>query len=595
MPDTIPIQIDSRAAETKRERHRKLIQQLKTERSSFDRLWQDLADHYSPTRQRFQTTDTNRGDRRNFRILDNTAGIALRSLKSAMMAGITSPARPWFALGTPFPELNKSIRVKRWLDEVGEIMRAAMLKSNLYNNLAELYGDAAVYATSVIFIEEDFDDVFRAHLFPIGSYMLGNDGRGGVGIFAREFRLTVRQIVEKFGMPEDRSSTEIDWSNITEHVQTLWKNHEREKWIDVMHIVEPNPDYDPDKIESRFKRFRSSYFEGGIAGSPHEHTTVGATEHNKYLRERGYDQFPVIAFRWEKNSDDVYGTTCPGIEGLGDTRQLMHMERRGSQGLDKMVNPPLTGSMDLLNRRVTVLPGQVTFVGSQPGNAGLRPTYQVQFPLGELEAKEEQLRQRIRTIFYSHVIQMFTTTDRRQITATEVIAREQEKIQEFGRVLERLNEDALDPLIDLVFGFLVAQGQIPQAPPELQGIELRVEYISVMAQAAKLTGLASVDRFIAFVQGLAEVNASVLDKINFDGAVDRYADILGAPPEILLDEAEVEEIRAAKIEAERARVEEEAAAIGAKTAKDLAAANTEDKNALTDMAKASEAGQLVEQ
>ena len=45
------------------------------------------------------------GDRRNSKIIDPTASLASSVLSSGMMSGITSPARPWFRLATPDPDL----------------------------------------------------------------------------------------------------------------------------------------------------------------------------------------------------------------------------------------------------------------------------------------------------------------------------------------------------------------------------------------------------------------------------------------------------------------------------------------------------------
>ena len=57
-------------------------------------------------------SDTNKGDKRHRAILDNTGTRALRTLAGGMMAGMTSPARPWFRLTTANPELDEEQAVK---------------------------------------------------------------------------------------------------------------------------------------------------------------------------------------------------------------------------------------------------------------------------------------------------------------------------------------------------------------------------------------------------------------------------------------------------------------------------------------------------
>ncbi len=92
---------------------------LKSERSSWLGTWRDIARHVQPRAGRLlNSAQENRGDRRDELILDNTATNALRTLGSGLMAGMTSPARPWFQLTTSDPELDEAAGVKRWLRDV---------------------------------------------------------------------------------------------------------------------------------------------------------------------------------------------------------------------------------------------------------------------------------------------------------------------------------------------------------------------------------------------------------------------------------------------------------------------------------------------
>ena len=92
--------------------------QLENERASFLSHWKSLADFILPRRPKFNTYDVNRGERRSQNIIDSTATLASRTLRSGMMGGVTSPARPWFKLTTPDPDLAESGEVKNWLATV---------------------------------------------------------------------------------------------------------------------------------------------------------------------------------------------------------------------------------------------------------------------------------------------------------------------------------------------------------------------------------------------------------------------------------------------------------------------------------------------
>ena len=108
---------------------------MKTERQSYFNHWRELSDYIQPHRGRFFVTDRNKGRKRNNNILDNTGTLALRTLSSGMMAGLTSPARPWFRLRTQDPELMEFGPVKTWLGDVERLMREVFHVSNLYNVL----------------------------------------------------------------------------------------------------------------------------------------------------------------------------------------------------------------------------------------------------------------------------------------------------------------------------------------------------------------------------------------------------------------------------------------------------------------------------
>jgi len=96
--------------------------------------WQEISDNILPRSGRFFTSDRNKGDRRHNKILDNTGTRALRTLAAGMMAGMTSPARPWFRLTTSDPELDESVAVKLWLSDVTRLMQMVFAKSNTYRS-----------------------------------------------------------------------------------------------------------------------------------------------------------------------------------------------------------------------------------------------------------------------------------------------------------------------------------------------------------------------------------------------------------------------------------------------------------------------------
>jgi hypothetical protein len=155
-----------------------------------------------------------------------------------------------------------------------------------------------------------------------------------------------------------------------------------------------------------------------------------------------------------------------------------------------------------------------------------------------------------------------------------------------GPVLERLNDELLDPLIDRCFNIMVKMGMVPPPPKELEGMDLSVEYISVMAQAMKLTGITGIERLMGFAGQLAQANPAVLDKIDFDQAIDEYAAMVGVPPSLVLDDEAV--LKTRQDRAAKQQYAEQMAAMtqGIENAKTLSETQVTDEAALGQMMNA---------
>jgi len=133
-------------------------------------------------------------------------------------------------------------------------------------------------------------------------------------------------------------------------------------------------------------------------------------------------------------------------------------------------------------------------------------------------------------------------------TATEIAERHEEKLLMLGPVLERLHNEMLSPKIDLTFARIVEAGLLPPPPPELQGVELNVEFVSTLAQAQRAVGVQSIDRLLGTIGAVAQFKPDVLDKIDGDQIIDMYSDMLGVDPSIIVGDARVAIIRADRAE-----------------------------------------------
>lgn len=550
------------AAETLKEQLQKQQAQLTNDRSSFDPHWRELSDFINPRGSRFLVTDVNRDDRRNTKIVDPTATLAARTLSSGMMSGITSPARPWFKLATPDPDMMDYGPVKLWLEVVQRRMNEVFNKSNIYQSLPLLYASLGNYSTGAMAVLEDDSDVIRTMMFPIGSYYMANSARGSVDTCFRKFSMTVRQLVMEFGL-----------NNVSDSVKGMWDSGNYESWIEVIHAVYPNIDRDTAKLNSKNKPVKSVYYEVG-------------GDSDKLLRESGFDEFPIMAPRWEVNGEDVYGSSCPGMIALGQVKALQLEQKRKSQLIDKATNPPMVGPSSLKNQRVSLLPGDITYIDQVTGQDGFKPAYLVNPNTADLLADIQDTRQIINSAYFVDLFMMLQNINTRSMPVEAVIEMKEEKLLMLGPVLERLNDECLNPLIDRTFSIMARKNLLPPPPDVLQGMPLRIEYISVMAQAQKSIGLSSLSSTVGFIGQLAQGKPEALDKLDVDQAIDAFAEMSGVSPTVIVPQEQVEQIRQQRAQQQQ---QQQAMAMGmaaAQGAKTLSEAQTADPSVLTALSNA---------
>ncbi|HCT7134595.1 TPA: phage tail protein [Klebsiella pneumoniae] len=550
------------AAETLKEQLQKQQAQLTNDRSSFDPHWRELSDFINPRGSRFLATDVNRDDRRNTKIVDPTATLAARTLSSGMMSGITSPARPWFKLATPDLDMMDYGPVKLWLEVVQRRMNEVFNKSNIYQSLPLLYASLGNYSTGAMAVLEDDSDVIRTMMFPIGSYYMANSARGSVDTCFRKFSMTVRQLVMEFGL-----------NNVSDSVKGMWDSGNYESWIEVIHAVYPNIDRDTAKLNSKNKPVKSVYYEVG-------------GDSDKLLRESGFDEFPIMAPRWEVNGEDVYGSSCPGMIALGQVKALQLEQKRKSQLIDKATNPPMVGPSSLRNQRVSLLPGDITYIDQVTGQDGFKPAYLVNPNTADLLADIQDTRQIINSAYFVDLFMMLQNINTRSMPVEAVIEMKEEKLLMLGPVLERLNDECLNPLIDRTFSIMARKNLLPPPPDVLQGMPLRIEYISVMAQAQKSIGLSSLSSTVGFIGQLAQAKPEALDKLNVDQAIDAFAEMSGVSPTVIVPQERVEQVREQRAQQQQQQQMVAMGMAAAQGAKTLSEAQTADPSVLTALSNA---------
>jgi len=480
----------------------KRFDRLKSQRQNWESHWQEVADYMQP-RKADVTKSRSKGDKRTELIFDSSPLQSVELLAASLHGMLTNPSTPWFSLRFKEDEMENEDEAKEWLESATETMYAAFNKSNFQQEIFELYHDLITFGTAAMFIEEDDEDILKFSTRHINEMYIAENEKGRIDTVFRKFKLSARAAIQKFGQ-------------VSTNIATTAKKDPYEE-VEILHAVYPRTDFDPKKQDKSNMPFESVYLEAGTG---------------EELSVSGFREFPFVVPRYLKASHEIYGRS-PAMTALPDVKMLNEMSKTTIKSAQKQVDPPLLVPDDGFILPVRTVPGGLNFYRAgtrdriEPLNIGANT------PLGL--NMEEQRRNSIRNAFYVNQLMMQSGP---QMTATEVIQRNEEKMRLLGPVLGRLQSELLKPLIDRAFALILRKNLFRPAPEFLSGKDIEIEYVSPLAKAQKSSELQSIMRAIEIMGSLSNV-APVFDHINMDKLVRHLADIVGVPQKILKPQSEL--------------------------------------------------------
>jgi hypothetical protein len=436
--------------------------------------------------------------------------------------------------------------VRMWLHNVRNLMLTVFSQSNFYGSTHNIYAELGGFGTTAMIIDEDFQrinpKVIRCRPLTIGEFSIALDEYYRPCALYRKFSNSVEQLVGRFGL-----------GNVSPTIKSLYERGNYDNRTDVIHAIEMNRGVDGRYADERGMPLKSCYFEEGA-------------EEDSVLEEKGYASMPFVAPRWLVIGVNTYGY-CPAMSALADVKMMQTMEQKYLKALDKHVDPPMNAPSQLkrMGGGKTVA-GAVNYIDVQNGQQTFSPSYQTQPPSQALQMKIDSVERRIRKYFFNDLF-LAVLNEEKSMTASEVAKRFEEKLIMLSPTLEKLQSEFLDVVIERTFDIMERAGMIPPPPAELRGKPIKVEYISLLAQAQKMVGTASIEQLLQFMNLAIPLNPSVADKIDLDEAVDQYGTMLGVPPAVIRSDDEVAKMRADRQKIEQAKQMAETAVPMANAAK----------------------------
>lgn len=515
----------------------------------------------------------NPGERKNQHIVDGTHILAQRSFVAGFLEGNTSATRPWVRIGTRDQERNDSFEVKAWLQHYTSRVLNYLSTSNFYQAAGGFYYDYSSVNTGAHYIETLDNGSFFFHTLMPGSYYVINDAYGEAAIMVREFCLNVKSIVDTYG--KKNKNGQVDWSNISVNTKKMYEDGNYGQMIDIVHVIKENPDYDfrePDMPGNR--QWLELTYEAGQGSKNFDDGQYGeeyasGKEADRYLKRYTGRRKPFIV---GKSSDDFeYGETGPTTNALGLIKSLNKKAIGKDRALEQILAPTLQGPASLRKSYVsnnpnTYIPLDARSVSSKQK---VESVFEISPAIGALIQDVSDLRGMVDKFYFADFLLYLSKNPKtRTARETDAILEEQQRI--VGPNLQSLNHTYNIPVLEWVMDFVLYEDPYLDPPPkEIEGQRLKPEMISVFAQAQKAADLPAIDRYVAMVMNVSQIDPRMLDKANLDKLADLYEDRLYLPAGLNNPQSKVDAKREqAMMEMKRQQALQETLPAVAKAAKD---------------------------
>ena len=514
-------------------------------RANWEQHWEEIAKFILPKKDDVYGS-RNKGEKKGQALYDSTAIHSNELLASALHSMLTNPSLQFFGLSTGDKKLDKNDKVRKWLQDVVDIMHDVMNNSNFQTQIHEVYVDLGSFGTSVLRIEEDEKDLVRFHSRPIYESYIKENSRGIVDTVYRTFTWEVRKIIQQWGvesLPNDIQK-ELKMDSGIEL-----------KEFEIVHSVEPRDDLLRDKrfgpLSPQGKAISSIYW---IRQSGH------------VLKEEGFNEFPYAVPRWTKISSEIYGRS-PGMKSLPDIKMLNEVMRVQIRGAQKAIDPAVQIPDDGFHRTVRLYPGGINHYRAGTNDKIEPINVNPRIDLGQVFM--DDIRIRIKQAYFADQLQL---REGPQMTATEVRQRTEEQLRLLGPILGRQHNELLKPLVERVYGILLRKNMFPVPPQELSGFDLKVNYVSQIAKAQKASEADNLLRVLQSVAPLIEFDPTIMDNIDSDEAFLHAADMFDLPQELITSDKEKKEIRGQRAKQQQQQQQQEQNLAEAETVQKLGGA-----------------------
>lgn len=494
-------------------------EELVTERANTDSLWREIDDNLFGIRS-FRTQRTP-GQKRLQRIYDDTSKVSAELLAGAYHSLTVPLGTKWFGLVFENPELNDIQEAMAWLQAVEKRMYAALAAptANFHAGVSEVFGDLVRFGNGGLFIDDVPGVGIQFSARPLDELYFAEDPSGRIDTISRVFRLTARQAVDQWGDAAVAA---------TKKANTAGQSEEKDEYV---HIILPSEEVIAGNIDA--------------SGMPWASFHLSRAD-NSVLSSKGFFELPMATPRWTKNSGEVYGRG-PGGNALANQKMLNEMKR------------VKIGAGQLNIKPVVLFDNEAVTPASLRWNPGARipvnsvmstmnPPLQTFQAGGDSRMTVEDMIEARKSIQDAFQHQLIETIRDPRMTATQVLELSAQMQRHLAPILGRLETELLEVIVERVFAIEERAGRFPDAPPEIAGQPLKINYESPIGRSQRVSDAKAIMAWTDYVVNTSAVSQEVLDVVDFDEATREVAETLGVPFSVVRDPRAVERRREAAAE-----------------------------------------------
>lgn len=463
----------------------------------------------------------------------SVANLSLHILASAHLTYITPMDQRWFSLKSKLQGKEASAAADEWFAIATEKTYKALADSNFYSVIHEVYLDRCLTGIGCAFAEITQTGSLLFTYVPTGTYAIAEGADGEIDTLVRKIKLTPHQAAQNFGL-----------ASLPESIQAHY-NDEKKRYTETSeyyHLVTPNQAYSFGSLNTKpeNRRWTDSYIH---------------IQSKQIVQENGFYEFPFLVTRYLKKGS-VYGY-APATAVIPEIESALILERI----MDTIgQNAAIPRILHLANQvgEIDLRAGGRTLVTPEAASMNLPREWatsgRYDIGIARLQGKEEKIKQ----AFHVQMLQVISSVDR-QMTATEVNARESEKAMSFTPSFTLFISD-FRPFMQRIFALLYRANTYDTAntPEELlhysadrTKAELavpQIRYMGKIAQAVERVQRYGLEGSLSFMSNLMQItqDPSMIETLNPYEIVKFMWDASGAPTDCLKTKKEYQALQQQK-------------------------------------------------